>query len=182
MQPIRQAIGQELVWGPVEGTRHNFGSHHRYELKAGSAQLALLTFERPEGTLATASTTDGTLTFKRTGIWHAQVTVRAAGSGQNLALFEPSSLNGGSLMVEAGRAYHWVHEGLWQPEWSWQGPGGTPLVRFHNREGRHKLGAALEVDPKAAGQADLSLLVTLGWYLLVTHARDSEFIQAKRGG
>ena len=61
MDRISDLTGQSLEWlQPKTLERH-------FELQAGPAQLATLTFHSAWGTLATAETADGTWAFRRVG-------------------------------------------------------------------------------------------------------------------
>lgn len=51
------------------------------------------------------------------------------------------------------------------------GCGGAPLIHYRGREGL-KLEGHVTIEPAAALRPDLSLLVGLGWYLLVLLAQD----------
>lgn len=50
-------------------------------------------------------------------------------------------------------------------------PAGAPLIHYRGREGL-KLEGRVTIEPAAAARPDLSLLVGLGWYLLVLLAQD----------
>ena len=77
-----------------------------YELHARDAVAATLSFRTSFGSFATAPRAEGTWTFKRVGFWHTRVTVRAAGTDADLAVFKNKTWsNGGTLELPGGRKY-----------------------------------------------------------------------------
>jgi hypothetical protein len=161
MRPITAVAGQELLWvQPVADQR-------AYELRAGEEVVATLGWQRRS--LAVAEAAGHLWTFKRQGLWHPRVTVRAAGTDVDVAVFHPSWMGGGTLELAPGRRLVL----RWQTEWVWQDEVGATLVHF--TEG------PVEITPSAASLSDLSLLVLLGWYLLVLFAEDAAFAGAATG-
>ena len=99
MRSIFTATGQELSWHQPKGLRRHF------ELRIGDEVLATLRWETNFGSLATAETAEGRWTFKRVGFWRPKVTVRAAGSDADLAVFEPRWTGSGTLTLASGHSY-----------------------------------------------------------------------------
>ena len=164
MRSLAEVAGQELVWVQPAATRQNF------ELRAGDDVVATLRFQR--GSLAEAEASDGRWTFKREGFWHPRVTVRVPGSDANVAAFNPRWAGGGTLEID-NRILQFAAANFWHSQWDWQGPDGKPLVHFKSRHGLVRVEGQVELPAPAGEQADLPLLVLLGWYLLILHARDS---------
>jgi hypothetical protein len=142
-----------------------------YELRAGDEVVATLVFRR--STLATAETGDRSWTFKREGFWRPQVTVRAADSEQNEAIFRPGWAGGGTLELGGGRTLRLGAANFWHTQWDWQLPDGSTAVHFKSRSGFLKSGAEVQIEDGARHLPELPLLVVLGWYLLVLFARDA---------
>jgi hypothetical protein len=173
MRPIAEVTGTELVWVQPSALKQAF------ELRAGDEVVATLGFKR--SSLAEAETADRRWTFKREGFWHPQVTVRVAGSDQNLAAFHPAWTGGGRLELSDGQALHFSAANFWHTQWAWQTSDGKSPVAFHSKQGFLKSGALVELisppewrgNMAEGGEGDLSLLVVLGWYLLVLFARDA---------
>jgi len=177
MQLIRETVGQRLIW-QKDGTKRN-----AYELRAGAQTLANLSFEKGlSGTLATAEAAETLLTFKRTGMWYPNVTVRLASSETEIANFEPRGWGSeGVLLMNQGQSFRWGNEGFWRPEYLWLQPDGTPLIRFHNRDEWNSVKGQLEIMPAAKNLTETPLLVTLGWYLIILGMRDSSNAAATVG-
>src|SRR2546421_910989 len=156
--------GQELLWTQPAAFQRE------HELRAGDDVVAILKFQR--GSLADAEAAGGHWTFKRQGFWQPRITVRTAGSDTDLAVFHPRWIGGGTLGVPDGRAVRLSSANFWQSEWVWQ-ENEKPLIRIKGRRGLIKANGAVEIRPDAANIPDTSLLVLLGWYLILLHAEDS---------
>jgi len=170
---IAAFAGQDLEWlQPKTLERY-------YELQAGPAQLATLTFHSAWGTLATAETAGGAWTFKRVGFLNPRVTVRVAGSPDNLAVYQPKFWGDGTLTFAGGLAFRWQPTNFWATEWAFTGAGDTPMVRFKSGAEKHKLSdifktqTVVELEPEESIQAFASLLVALGMYLIILHQQDA---------
>jgi hypothetical protein len=164
VRPIAETGGQELLWVQPAALKRE------HELRAGDEVVATLRFQR--GSLADAEADGGHWTFKRQGFWHPTVTVRTAGSDDDLAVFHPRWVGGGTLEFPDGRAVQLSSANFWQSEWVWQ-DGEKPLIRFKGRHGLVKARGAVEIEPEDAARPDLAMLVLLGWYLILLHAEDS---------
>jgi hypothetical protein len=165
MRQISELAGQELVWAQPSRTTQAF------ELHAPNEVVGTLAFKR--SSLAEGVAEDRQWTFKREGFWHPQVTVRVAGSDTNVAVFKPSWGGGGTLEIAPGRLLHFGAANFWHSQWDWQDPDGTPLVHFKSHQGFLKMEGQVEMEPGAMALPELSLLIVLGWYLLILFARDS---------
>ena len=47
------------------------------------------------------------------------------------------------------------------------------MIRFKGRHGLVKARGAVEIQPEDSSRPDLSMLVLLGWYLILLYAEDS---------
>ena len=173
MDRISDLAGQSLEWlQPKTLERH-------FELQAGPAQLATLTFHSAWGTLATADTADGVWTFKRVGFLNPQVTVRVAGSPDNLAVYQPKFWGDGTVTFAGGVAFRWQPINFWATEWAFGGEGDTPLIRFKPGAEKHRLSdmfktqAIVEMEPDESIRPFVPLLVALGMYLIILHQQDA---------
>jgi len=165
MRRIEDAAGQELSW-------HRDGMIKReFTLQAGDEPVATLQWQKAFGSLARYATGDGSWTLKRGGFWHPHVTVRTEGSDADIATFEAHMGGGGTLIAPDGSRLDWKSANFWHSQWTWQDPAGAPLIHYRSREGL-KLEGHVTIEAAAAVRADLSLLVGLGWYLLVLLTQD----------
>lgn len=192
MRLIQEAADQELIW------RQPSMMKQEYELRAGDEVLATLRWQKTFGSLALAETAEASWTFKRSGFWRPRVTARLPDSERDIATFKPEGWSGGgTLTVDGGHGFQLVNTSFWRSHWAWHAADDTPLVQF---TGMHALkteghvvltpeAASLpetaqlddvyqpvppeRLAPPSAALAELPLLVTLGWYLLVLMAQDS---------
>lgn len=173
MDHISAFAGQVLEWLQPKTLEHYF------ELQAGPAQLATLTFHSAWGTLATAETTDGTWTFKRVGFLNPRVTVRVAGSPDNLAIYQPKFWGDGTVTFADGTAFRWQPTNFWATEWAFTVADDAPLVRFKSGAEKTRLSdifktqALVELEPDESIQPFVPLLVALGMYLIILHQQDA---------
>lgn len=161
---LADLVGQELEWSQPATTRR------AYELRAADEVVATLRFER--GTLAYGEAEGGQWSVKREGFWHPQVTVRVPGSDSNIASFRAHMGGSGDLVFSDGRSFRLASTNALHTEWVWQ-QDDQVLVRFQGRHGVIKANGTVEVEPQAAGLAELALLAVLGWYLILLHAQDT---------
>lgn len=192
MRLIQEAADQELVWRQPSALRQD------YELRAGEELLATLRWEKAWGTLATARTAETAWTFKRSGFWQQRVGVRPLGSEREVATFAPDWKGDGTLTAESGRTFRWAGKGFWGLEKVWrERDDAPPLIGFKNL-GKLKTEARVVLSPVAAALpettqlddlyqplppeamgppsaslAELPLLVTLGFYLMVLEIMDT---------
>lgn len=174
MRKIAEVAQQELVW--VQPARLKQG----FELQAMDEVVATLQFER--SSLATAETAEQQWTFKREGFWHPQVTVRLPDSDDNVAVFKPSWMGGGSLEISEGRLLRFGAANFWHSQWDWSDTESqATLVHFKSRAGLMKTDGQVDIESEAVTYSELPLLVVLGWYLLILFARDAAAVIASTG-
>ncbi|OPY25804.1 MAG: hypothetical protein A4E28_02943 [Methanocella sp. PtaU1.Bin125] len=149
-----------------------------FELRAGDDAVATLSWEKAFGTLATAQTADRTWTFKRVGVFNTRITVRSPGSDADLAVFRPGWGYGGTLEAW-GRAYAWKKLDFWGNRWGFAGQDGAVIATFGYAGGLDhlfRLEGLAEVSPGTPAVADLPLLLTLGWYIMILISDDNAAI------
>jgi hypothetical protein len=171
MKPISEFTGQELHWMQPSGLNRSYELHSEEEL------LATLRFRG--GTLADVETSDGRWTFKRQGFWRQQITVRPAGSDDDIAVFRPHWTGGGNFMAGDGTGVEFASASFWHSEWSWKDHGNV-VVTYRGPRGLIKAEAAMEVAPAAREVPNLAMLAALGWYLILLFGRDMAASTAAR--
>ena len=158
--------------------RQPSGWSRKFELRSGETLVATLEFQSAFGSLAVGTVSDAQWTLKRQGFFNPQATIRKAGSDENLGVYTPNwTGHKGVLTLNDGSSLRLKSTNFWGWEWAWHDEADKPLVRFHNR-GLLRHGADVEVEPEARRRPDLSLLVTLGWYLLFLYQQDSAAVVA----
>lgn len=166
MKKLADVAGTDLTWVQTSIRKQAF------ELRAGDEVVATLAWQR--GSLADALADDRHWTFKRAGFWQPRVTARMAGSDTDVAIFRPTWMGGGTLELAGGKVLRFSAANFWHSQWVWQEPGTkTELVHFKSQPGLLKTGGQVEITPEGKPLAELSLLVLLGWYLLILFAQDS---------
>lgn len=174
---MRKLTGSDtnLKWVQPSAKRLDF------DLRAGDEVLATLSWEKMFGTLATARTAETTWTFKRVGFFNARVTVRSPGSDADIAVFKPSWGYGGTLEVR-GQAYTWKKLDFWGNKWGFVWHDGNVLLTFKYDIGLDRLfrvEASVELTPGSVStNADMPLLATLGWYIMILMHNDSTAVVA----
>jgi hypothetical protein len=161
--------GMELRW------RQPAAAKRRYTLQREGSDTPLATLEWRSvwGTFATATVGDISWTFKRAGFLRPRVTVRIAGSDDDLATLEANWHGGGTLTIAGGATFGWKVANFWHSRWDWLDANGTELLHFANKQGFIRQEAVVAVSPRAVQLPELDLLAALGWYLLILAAQDS---------
>ena len=166
MRSIAEANCRELKWVQPRAMKRN------YELRSGEEVLGRLQWETISGSLANAESADGRWTFKRTGFFNPQITVRAPGSDSNLAVFSPNWKGGGLLTFSDGTRLQWTSDGFWHSRWAFIRETGVRLVEFEPESSFLKTSAVAKVTQEGFSTPAFSLLIFLGWYLMVLRADD----------
>lgn len=167
MQPIGETGSHEFLW------RQPRRRASTYDLYAGEYLVATLSWQR--GSRAEARTASGQWTFERTGFWHARVRVRGPSPDASCITFTPRWTGAGNLECAGERRFRWTPANFWQTQWVWQAADGTLLMRIRRNpkitHGGHTAKALVELMPAADDLPELPLLILLGWYLVLLHAR-----------
>lgn len=166
MNVISEANCRELKWIQPRAMKR------AYELQSGKDILGRLQLETISGSLAKAESADGRWTFKRTGFFSPQITIRALGSDSNLAVFSPNWKGGGLLTFSDGTRLQWESDGFWRSRWAFALETGERLVEFEPVVSFLKTSAAVKVTRAGLAKSCFSLLILLGWYLMVLRADD----------
>lgn len=161
-------VDRELTWVKVKGELRT------YRLEAPDGGVAELRFEKAFGTLATLTTARGVWTFKRVRFFSPTITVRRAGSDEDLAAFKFGWSGAGELRWASGAVRTFRRCGFMRPEWSFLTEAGEELVQFGPAKGfwcrstTVRPGDAPETEP-----GEIEVLMGLGFYLLLASANDT---------
>jgi hypothetical protein len=166
MRAIRQVADQELIWTQPKALERTFC------LQAGEEVLAILHWERAQGSLAVAETADGRWTFKRVGLLRPRVTVRLAGEDADLAALDFRWNGGGELVFPGGSRFDWVCLNFWATLWGFKNRAGEQLILFRPKLNLKKRGTVV-IERPARDLSELPLLTLLGWYLLSMMSDDA---------
>ncbi|MDQ2944198.1 MAG: hypothetical protein M3R21_11095, partial [Candidatus Dormibacteraeota bacterium] len=130
MKKFNEFAMGELLWVQPARLKSEF------ELLAGEELLGTLRWQR--ASLAMGETADRSWTFKREGFWHPRITVRVAGSDDNVATFQPGWAGGGALDL-AGRQLRFGAANFWHSQWDWLDAQNQPLIHFKSHQGLLKV-------------------------------------------
>lgn len=147
-----------------------------FELKDGEDVVAELEWKKMFGTLAEGKSEDGSWTFKREGFLSPRVTVRVAGSEDNLATFKPNWKGEGDLEFADGRKFRWAQIDFWGNQWAFISENREPVVRFKPMGGfksLFKYQSNVEIAEASVKLTELPLLALLGWYIMILMVDDS---------
>lgn len=145
----------------------------RFELRLDGDTLASLKFETEFGSLALAETAEAAYTFKRVGFFRPRVTIRHAGSDEDLGCYEPAMGGGGILEMANGARYTFTCSSFWNSRWSMLRDDGEVVVDFFLK-GFVKAGAQISF---GAASIDAPLLALFGGYLMALAAADTGAMQ-----
>jgi hypothetical protein len=150
-----------------------------FELRAGGDHLATLAFRSSFGSLASADTADGSWTFKRVGFFNPRITVRAAMSETDLAVYQPKFWGDGVLAFRDGPSFSWKPANFWATEWVFKDEADNSILVFKSGIEKGKLSdmfktqATVEVQPVLTPRQWLPLLAALGMYLLILRQEEA---------
>lgn len=156
--------------GGLSWQQHSMWKRH-WELRSGETLLAELHFENPFGSLATAIAAGSAWSFKRSGFFTPVVTARVVGTDADIACYQPRWMHTKGTLTVGSESFEFRSVGFWGGHWALLA-GEQELLAFENTGMLHK-GANVTVSDAARGRADVPLLLTLCWYLLVLYMEDS---------
>ena len=166
MRSLRKVTAFALEWAQTSVMSPS------YELRAEGEVVATLAWEKLFGSLASARTSDGLWTFKRSGFLTPMVTVREAGSDKDAAVLKVVWGGGGELIIGGKPTFAWKRRGFWSGQWGFEWIDGGHILHFEPKFAIAKKKAELHLEPSAHSVPELPLLATLGWYLLILMAQD----------
>jgi hypothetical protein len=166
MHTMISSIGLPLQWQQPDLFKMEF------ELTSGDALFAALRFRSSWGTYATSESADGCWTFKRVGFFSTHVSIRPCNSEEEIATFKNNTwTGGGTLLFPDGREFP-ANTNFWMTQFEFKTQSGESLV--HYQSGGFVRPSAQVTIQAAAGQIpELSLIVMLGWYLIIMMHNDS---------
>ncbi|MEO8025596.1 MAG: hypothetical protein ABI823_03955 [Bryobacteraceae bacterium] len=163
MRRIEELTGNTLNWVQPRPLARQF------ELRRDGDVLATLRFETSLGSLARAESAEGSYTFKRVGFFRPGVTIRLAGSEEDLGTYQPDWGGGGTIMMADGAKYGFKCTSFWNSRWAMTDENGEPVLEFHLKS-FVKTGAQVYFGRSCP---DAPLLALFGGYLMVLMADDA---------
>ena len=114
--------GQTLIW-----SQESMWNRH-WTLRVGELPIGELAFESAWGSLARATVWGTAWTFKRTGFFTPQVTVRPAGSEQAVAVYSPHWGGSRGVLQTASEALDFRQTAFWGGTWGVSDSAGNLLL------------------------------------------------------
>lgn len=142
---------------------------NQFELQQGEHILGTLTFSGRMGIKGEFASLDRQqpIPFTYHGLSGKHLTITDTSTDTLLGQFERSWTGShGKLMLADGRMLGWRNTSRWKSTFVLEDAEGHQIIRFSSKLGR-KLGAQAEVDATAAALPELTLLLVLGFFLLI---------------
>jgi hypothetical protein len=184
-RPLADFHGASAAWRQPKSAQRFF------ELRAGEALLATLSFRSAFGTLAVGETAEGSWSYKRLGFLNPRLSVRDARQPEDqqidLAVYQPRFWGDGVLTFQYGRAFAWKPTNFWATQWSFTDQAGKLVLKFMPGAEHEKLTdlfktqATVELHAVEGCRDLLPVLLTLGMYLILLHHDDSAAAAATAG-
>jgi hypothetical protein len=172
MLKITELTGHELKWVQPDAMKME------YELRDQDKVAATLHFRSSLGSFATATSADGSWTFKRAGFWQTRVTVRRSDSETDIAVFKNNTWHGGgTLELSDGRKYP-ASTNFWETQYEFKTESGETLITYKKIHGILHLSSAVEIHSPVKSISETPWMVLLGWYLTVMMHKDSAAVTA----
>jgi hypothetical protein len=168
MRTIRETGQQELTWAQPRKHKREF------ELRAGETEVvATLRWENKQSQVAAGEAAEGRWTFRRQGFLHQHVEARLGESELEIARFQPRWRGGGTLEFPDGRRFGLRPTSFWNAEWAWTTAENDILLRVKRASRPAPFQGHIDLLPGAEALPELSLLILLGWYLVILAADDA---------
>lgn len=173
--------GDQLEW------RQPKSLERYYELNHQSHLFGTLTFRSAFGTLAFAEDPVQHWSFKRIGFLNPQITIRMPNADSDYAIFQPKLFSGGTLHTPDGRPIHWQPLNFLRTKWQFADRRGDAILIFSQNYQSpdepkltdiFKIQATATVESNHITNLEFSMLVNLGFYLLILQTMDAAVIAA----
>jgi hypothetical protein len=174
MKSLKEAGQEHLSWMQPKTT------HQLFELRLKDDLFGTLVFPKSVGSLAQAETSEGRWTFKRVGFFSTRITVRKSGEENDIAAFKPNLMvTSGVLEFSNGNKYQWHSANFWETKFEFKDANGEIVVTFRSGVEDPKLKdwfktqARVEIAEHKNNLPELSIMILLGWYLIIVLQMDS---------
>jgi hypothetical protein len=160
---------------PLDWFRLN-SRERAYQLRAGYKKLMSLTWQNIPCARASAECLNERWFFTCIGYVSKQVIVQVP-SGDTIAVFTPGA-GGGVLRFANGCTYKLKTPYHMHPKMVWENAQGETLVRFHGEFGMDDRSGGVELSANVTpdDHCESELLISLGWYLMITSYLDMTLI------
>ncbi|MFQ3568424.1 MAG: hypothetical protein SNJ59_15660 [Aggregatilineales bacterium] len=168
MKTTAELEGRGLKWMRTGGLRNNG------ELRDEDGEV-LATISQPSiwRRMVEVEAVGNRWRFERKGIFRQRIEISSIGTGEAPAIYiyqYPG--NKGRLEYADGRVFLWRQGNFWGSKWVWTTEDGVPLIGFKTG-GFWRLSGEMSLHPNFEEDKAPSLLVFLGWYLIMLYYEDS---------
>jgi hypothetical protein len=174
MKSIKEFADEHLTWFQPKAI------HQFYELRSEKELYGTVNFPKSFGSLAEAESADGKWTFKRIGFFQIKITIREAGSENDLAVFKPKWTGyAGSVEFADGKIFHWQSSNFFATKFDLHDSNGNALFSFRHGVDEQKLKdwfktqARVEIYEPSKNIPETSMLILFCWYLIVVLQMES---------
>lgn len=174
MESLKNAFDKNLTWIQPKAMLQYF------ELRSHNDLYGSVNFPKAIGSLAEAEASDGKWTFKRVGFFNTKITVRKHGEEKDIAVFKPNLMaTSGTLQFDNGKIFHWSTSNFWASKFEINDSNNETIVAFKSGVEDQKLTdwfktqARVEISKEKINVEELSILILIGWYLIIVLQMDS---------
>jgi len=174
MKSLIEKTEPHLNWVQPKAT------HQFFELRSKEDLCGTLLFPKSIGSLAEAETSDGKWSFKRVGFFTTRITIRKIGEENDIAVFKPNLMaSSGILEFNNGKKYQWHSSNFFATKFEFKEIDGESVVVIRSGVDDAKLKdwfktqARVEYSENKINLEELSILILLGWYLIIVLQMDS---------
>lgn len=174
MKSLKEAGQEHISWTQPKAT------HQMFELKSKDYLYGTILFPKSVGSLAEAETLDGKWSFKRVGFFTTRITIRKRGEENDIAFFKPNMMaSSGVLEFADGKKFQWHAANFWETKFEFKDANGEIVVTFRSGVEDPKLKdwfktqARVEIAEDKINVPELSIMILLGWYLIIVLQMDS---------
>jgi len=168
LQPLAEALGQPWLWTRPKVWRR------RYELRADTALLAVLESRATLRSDTSVESATGRWRMRHEGLLRGLVRVVHEGHAGDMAVYRPRWFGAGDVTTARGDVLRWHRADFWGRRWEFVDSGGLTRVAFSRAPAFFSLDVRVEIGAHASrDDAELEVLVMLGFYLLLLMARQA---------
>ena len=173
MNEFAVSAGDKFSW------RHPKATTRFYELSRREEPFGTLEFRSIWGTLAWAKNPIQDWSLKRMGFLNPHITIRMADAESDYALYYPKIFGGGTFQMSDGRPFAWEPVNFWRTKWRFLNKSGLPVLSFAQGSEEFKLSelfkfqATAKLESSRVTNLEFSLLINLGFYLMVLNQSDT---------
>jgi len=171
MRPIKDYRGKTLEWVHPKLLRRH------YELRSANDLYATLTWQGAFGSLAIGDCAEGKFSLKRCGFLHPYVTVRKQPFDTDYGRLQLDMGYNGVLQFIDGRTFRFQKLSFWKMHWGFIDVSEKLLCTIRDT----LKGGEVTIDTAMRDSPHLSILMILGWYVMILRREEAAAAGATTG-